>query len=1188
MLTVKPHHIIAIGASAGGMEEINSFFDHTPLDGVSYVIIQHLSPDFKSRMVELLGRHSKLVVEQAENGMMVKCNQVYLIPSDKFMTIRKGNLYLTNKENIKGPHLTINKFFISLAADCGKKAIGIILSGLGSDGTEGIKAIKKAGGIVIARDPETSEFGSMPSHAIATGLVDFVLEPALMPGAIEEYVKHEGELVPDDEDDEKNMGAIIDLIKERSPLDFSDYKPATILRRTKRRASYSNFTTLESYLNFLKVTPAEVEALSKEFLISVTSFFRDPAAFDFIQTDVLPQILKGLLPDEELKMWIAGCATGEEAYSLAILIAEQLTGRLEDTVVKIFATDIDSAALIHAGKGIYNAAISKNVSPERLEKYFIKEDNSYRISPAIRKMLIFANHDLVKNPPYCNMHLISCRNLLIYMAPILQKKIFTMLLFGLKKDGYLFLGSSENPVHIIKNLEIINRKWKIYKNLETKRGISFDVFSLPDPLDTKLTPSRFSHENTSKKTATLAEAMHENLANKLGYFAVCVDENHHVVKSYGDAAKYLLQKHFTSNLEELLPKPLAVAFSTLSKKALKTNESATHNGIKIKQGRRIISVSLSVSPLAVKGEGELLSVTFSEDKLARALQNESPFDEKLYLDQYVVGLEEELKELKEKLNSSKEKLDAYNENIQSFNEELISANEEMQSTNEEMQSVNEELHTINSDYQLKNKELIEINDDLNNYFRSNINGQLFINNDLLLMKFSPGTVKQINLLESDIGRPLSNISTNIKFETIIDDAKKVLAEGSVITKEIETNNGKWYQMMIMPYVQLADQKRSGAIITFNDITELKRIQQALDHSNKMLGMAIDAAAMGFGTIKVQTREFIPSQRFKEMFGFWPDEQMPYDAVIKQIDQKYQSLVKDAIEASINEGIKCDVEFPIRGFHDKKLRWIKGIGNLSYDSDGKPGYFTGVLNDITIQKQDELRKNDFIGMVSHELKTPLTSLQVYVQMLAARAKKDGDTFTLNALDKANVQVKKMVTLVNGFLNASSFEAGKIYLNVQTFEMNALLNEIAEDFLLTTTSHKILLLPGPQISVHADRDKIGQVITNFINNAVKYSPNGKMITLSCSKSESQVKVGVKDEGMGISPHNQEKLFDRYFRIENLQTQNIAGFGLGLYLSAEIIRRHNGTVWVESEVGQGSTFYFSLPLALLNETVKLNASK
>ena len=1177
-MKVDPHHIIAIGASAGGMEEINSFFDHTPLDGVSYIIIQHLSSDFKSRMVELLARHSKLTVEEAKNGMQVKSNQVYLIPNDKFMTIRDDTLYLTGKNEAPGPHLTINTFFNSLAADCGTKAIAVVLSGLGSDGTQGIKAIKKAGGMVIARNPETSEFASMPSNAIATGMVDFILEPELMPGTIEDYIKHERELMPDNADDQKNLEAIIHLINEQLPFDFSDYKQTTILRRIKRRAAYNNFTRLENYIDFLKVTPVEIAALAKDFLISVTSFFRDKEAFNFIEKKVLPAILENLAPDEELKFWVAGCATGEEAYSLAILIAEQLTGKRKNTVLKIFATDIDTTALAQASKGIYNLSIAKEVSAERLESYFFKEGNNYRVTPEIRKMVIFAKHDLVKNPPYCNMHFISCRNLLIYMTPVLQKKIFTMLLFGLKKDGYLFLGSSENPTPIIKNLEVAHKKYKIYKNLETKRLLQFDAFSLPEFVDPKRKTSSFSYEDIAQSTNnSQAEKMHTSLAEDLDYLAVCIDENNNVVRSYGDTTKYFLQKHYTSNLEELLPKPLSVAFNTIKTTALKTNEKSALTGIKIKHGQSVIKVSLSVRPLTrKKGEQTLLLVIFTEDRLLSTKhQKDRVFDEEIYHGEYTMNLEEELKELKVKLQSAHEKLDASNENMQSFNEELLSANEEMQSTNEEMQSVNEELHTINSDYQLKNKELLEINDDLNNYFRSNINGQLFIDNELRLMKFSPGTVKQINLLELDIGRPLSNISTNIKFETIIDDIKRVLSDGVIITKEIETNNGKWYHIMTMPYVQQLDHKNNGAIITFNDITELKKIQKELNVSNKMLGIAIDSAAMGMWSIDLQTREFAPSQRLKEIFGFYPDEQMTYEASIAQIDSKYQALVTDAVEANISKGIKCDIEFPLRGFHDGKIRWVRANGDLSLDQEDKPTYFTGVVHDITVHKQDELRKNDFIAMVSHELKTPLTSMQGYVQLLALRAKNDEDTFSMSKLEKVHSQVKKMTTLINGFLNTSSFEAGKIYLNEQTFEINDLLNEVVEEVMLITANHNFVVMPSPTVSVKADRDKIGQVINNFLTNAVKYSPKGKNIDISCKESNGNIQVSVKDQGIGIKPQDQEKLFDRYYRIESVQNQTISGFGLGLYLSAEIIHRHKGKVWVESEMGKGSTFYFSLPL-------------
>ncbi len=832
----QPKYIIAIGASAGGLEEINSFFDHTPLDGVSYIIIQHLSPDFKSRMAELLVKHSKLTVQEAENGMVVAPNQVYLIPHDKLMTINNGSLFLENKEKTKLPNLTINRFFNSLATDYGKKAIGVILSGLGSDGTEGIKAIKKAGGMVIARTPETTEFGSMPSNAIATGLVDFILEPGLMPQAIEDYVKHEGELVAVDQDDEKNLAIIVDIIKKQLPLDFSEYKQTTILRRIKRRAGYNDIIKLEKYVDFLKANPEEVKTLAQDFLISVTAFFRDKEAFDYIEKRVLPDILKNLNPDEELKLWVAGCATGEEAYSLAILISGQLTGKFSNTIVKIFATDIDKLALVHAGKGVYTANVVKDLPAKLLEKYFLKDGENYTVKTAIRKMVIFAQHDLVKNPPYCNMQMISCRNLLIYMTPVLQDKVFSMLLFGLKKHGYLFLGSSENPTSILQNLEVLNKKWRIYKNLTLKQNANFNAFSMPQLFHTKPESPLPLKESTSTYTnQTLAEAVNASLAEAFNCLTICVDENKQVVKYYGDTTRFLLQKNFTSNLEDLLPNQLAVAFSGLPKKVLKTNKKAIVNGIKIKYDGSTIKVNLLVSPLEIKkGEQKLLLVTITEDQSGTsAIEENIVFDEKTYRDQYTLNLEDELKELKETLNSVYEKLDTSNENMQSFNEELLSSNEEMQSTNEEMQSVNEELHTVNIDYQLKNKELAELNDDLNNYFRSNINGQLFVNKDLLLMKFSPGTVKQINLLPTDVGRPLSNITTNIIFETIIDDIKSVISDGNVVTKEIETADGKWYQVMTMPYIQ-ADNTRNGAMITFNDITELKQAQQDLDKKNQSL------------------------------------------------------------------------------------------------------------------------------------------------------------------------------------------------------------------------------------------------------------------------------------------------------------------------------------------------------------------
>jgi two-component system CheB/CheR fusion protein len=830
----EPNYIIAIGASAGGLEEITTFFEHTPFDGAAYVIVQHLSSIYKSRMVELLAKHSKLAIKEAEQGMSLTNNVVYLIPNNKFMIIKDNKLCLTDKNKMQGPHLTINTFFNSLAAYNGPKAIGIILSGMGSDGSEGIKAIKEAGGMIIARNPETTQFSSMPAHAIATDMVDFILEPEFMPKAIESYINHNETLEENNRDEEKGMALIIDYLREKLPFDFSDYKMTTILRRTKRRAVSLNIFDLKKYLAFLKDDPEEVQALAKDFLISVTSLFRDTEAFNEIRDTVFPQLLESLAANDEIKIWVAGCATGEEAYSLAILLKEQLNGKHKDRIVKIFATDIDAAALIAAGKGVYAADRMQNVPEAYLKTYFDKKENNYIVRPEIRKMLIFAQHDLVKNPPYCNMHLISCRNVLIYMAPPLQKKVYAMLLFGLKANGFLFLGSSENPLTIIDSLEVVHKKWRIYKSLKNKRTAVFDTFAIPEILDVRRGSSTIREDTAKYMNNSLTENVNNILAHTMEYLAICTNQDNTVLKSYGNTAKYLIQQNFNTNLVELLPKPLAVAYNTLSKEVLKTDLTASVKGILVKQNDVITEVSLSVSPIVLDGGSKGFVAVFNDDDSAHAGKEGYPlFNEKEYHSRYTQALENELKQVKTQLIEAYDKLDASNENTQSFNEELISANEEMQSTNEEMQSVNEELHTINTDYQLKNKELLETNDDLNNYFRSNINGQLFIDNELRLMKFSPGAVKHINLLDTDIGRPINHISTNIKFDTIIADTKVVLKKGSVISKEIEAENGKWYQVMIMPYLQ-SSHRNNGAIITFNDITELKRAQSELNNKNLSL------------------------------------------------------------------------------------------------------------------------------------------------------------------------------------------------------------------------------------------------------------------------------------------------------------------------------------------------------------------
>ncbi|AMR30232.1 chemotaxis protein CheR [Mucilaginibacter sp. PAMC 26640] len=842
-------YVIAIGASSGGLEAISAFFDYTPLDSVSYILIQHLAADFKSQMVQVLERHSKLKVIEAVENVDIKANTVYLIPSSKFMSVKEGRLILLDKKDQPRPHMTIDYFFNSLAQERGNKAIGIILSGTGDDGSRGIEAIKNAGGKVLIQDPATAGFRSMPEAAIATGCADRILSPEAMPQIIEDYVQ-DGimELLteqPSEYISEEELGKVLALVKGHLPLDFSDYKRPTIIRRIKRRMVTHNFSKIDKYYQFLKGNTAEITLLANDFMISVTSFFRDPEAFRIIEEIVIPDIIERNQSDI-LKIWVAGCATGEEAYSMAILIKEYLNKYPKNIEVKIFASDISKAALDTASRGLYPESIIEMVSNERLQQFFTREEAGYKVKHEIRKMLIFAQHDLTKNPPYCNIDLISCRNLLIYLNADLQQKVFAMLHFGLKEGGCLFLGPSESASVIKDGFSDINGKWNILKSVKPVRAIRFDAFT-----DHNIGEIKATEIELSKKLLVpvlknkLFDQVNSALLKEVEFNGVCTDENLTVVQSFGNTKAYLKNVNFTHNLTDLLPAHLSTIFKAGAHKALKMEKRIMLDQLIFdsdgKEKSKLINIVLS--PFYPTGSDEkLLLVLFADSDSAIVDKNVVYIDDVSEVTlEHISSLEEEVAQLKHTVTIAHERIASFNESMQSFNEELQSANEEMQSTNEEMQSTNEELQSVNEELQSVNKdhkltinELTDLNDDLNNYFRSNINGQLFVDRELLLKRYSPGAVKHINIREGDIGRPLSNITTNIKFETLIDDVQKVIHDEESITREAEATDGKVYQVMTMPYLKNNSKKAEGAIISFYDITELKKLLRELDISNRSL------------------------------------------------------------------------------------------------------------------------------------------------------------------------------------------------------------------------------------------------------------------------------------------------------------------------------------------------------------------
>jgi two-component system CheB/CheR fusion protein len=1182
-LMANNQFIVAIGASAGGLEALTTFFEYTLSDGVSYIVIPHLSADVKSSLLEILSRHTKLEICEATQGMEVLPNKVYLIPNTEYMGISAGRLFMIEKEGQARPHLTIDAFFISLATERGPKAIAVVLSGVGTDGSRGAIAIQEAGGLVIIQEPTDAKYDGMPTSAIGTGVSNYILNAKAIPMAIQQYVH-------DYRDDvvrvrqplsQKFLNNVVDLIKTQHPFDFTDYKLPTIIRRIGRRMDQHKIADERKFFTYIQENPEEAELLIADLLIGVTSFFRDPAAFEILETRVIPPLVEQISGNDYLKIWVACCATGEEAYSLAILVREYLIKSSREIDVKIFATDINQQALEKAGKGLFPSSIDKSVSNDRLERFFDKVDGMYKVKPEIRKMLIFARHDLTRNPPYCDVDLISCRNMLMYIKPEVQKQILAKLGFGLRKGGFLFLGSSENLTVGKDDYLEISSHWKIYQSLKNNRrlnlggSMSAPISNLPIKHAEKILPPRrrdFLQSNN--------QGMNEVILMESGYCGLSVDEEGNVTHAFGDLSPFLKSERFKFNLKELLPDTLDLAFSASLVKVLKTNQRVRMNHIDftMPNSQKIGRVDLIVSPFIdgrSKTRGFLVLFKPSDVTSDKMDQGEN-FNVNTQTQAYIAGLEEEVYQLRQELIASNDVLESSRETMQAYNEELLSANEEMQSANEELQSINEELETINREHQYSIDKLSELNDDLNNYFRSNMNGQLIVDRDILLKKYSPGAIKHINIRDSDLGRPLSNITTNIKFNTLIDDIRKVIDNDDIVIKEVESTDGKIYQVMTSPYLKTTDNKIDGAIITFYDISELKRIQTELDKTNKMLTLATVAAEIGTWSIDVNTRELVSSPRLTALFGFNPENLFTFEEVLTKVVPEHRAILLDTINSAISLAEKFELEFPLLGMQEGNVRWLSAIGNLTYNKDGAPEYLTGIMYDVTDHKLDDMRKNDFIAIVSHELKTPLTSLTGYIQVLLGQAQKCDDAFAASLLEKANNQVKKMTTLINGFLNLSRLEAGKIYLNKEDFDIDLLIKEIVDEVATTTSSLNIVFLPCKPLLVNADREKIGQVINNIINNAVKYAPRGLKIEVVCTVAANNVQISVKDEGIGIKPEDQLRLFDRYFRIETENSKTVPGFGIGLYLSSEIIKQHNGQIWVESEVGKGSTFCFTLPLS------------
>lgn len=1194
-------YIAGIGSSAGGLDALTEMFENMPDNtGIAFVVIQHVSPDHKSLMAELIGKHTNMVVTEAIDNMPVKPNHIYVIPPRHIMTISKGRLQLETKIKNNIPNNAIDIFFESLANDAGSKAIGVIVSGTGTDGVKGIESIKKCEGTVVVQDPLSAGFDGMPNSAIATGMADLIAPPEMIGEEILEYIHsspairifHNGS-----EQDDLLIGEILHLVKNHTELDFSYYKRPTILRRLAKRLSEVNIHQLDKYLAHLHTHPDEMEALSREFLINVSSFFRDKEAFDVLETEVLPAIFKEKNSGDTIKIWTIACSTGEEAYSIAILFKEFMErNRFHDITIKLFATDIDRDALEIAAKGIYPKSILQDISGPRIAKYFVPEGNSYRIHPDVRKMVVFSNHDILRDPPFSKMDFISCRNMLIYVNPQQQKDILRKIYFALNLHGFLFFGPSENTGILNHVVEPINKRWKIFRCI-TKTSLH-EKDSHFFQLERKIM-ARIQQPKVRQVTQHLHDIFAETILTSdkhAGIFITPEMEVKHAVGNYKAFIEFPDQE-FNFNLLKLVPTELSIALGVAIRKCLKENATVNVPQVNMHSPAEK-SVRVIVRSFLQNKEYNqpFLFVVLSELETTPAERSTQHTDQDGH--QRIIELEHELYEVRAEMQSLIEEMEAANEELQAANEEMISGNEELQSTNEELQSLNEELHTVSAEHQARIRELTLLNDDLNNYFRNTDIGQLLIDRNLIIRRFSPAISRMINLIDSDVNRSILDITTRLKEVDFVTEVRHVIKYGLTTEKEVTLHDGSVCIMRINPYIR-SDKSMDGVVINFIDITEFKSIAGIIQGIYETSPNAIDVkkAVINDKRELIDFEYITVNKAFQDLF-----RQENHNILGKKLKElaRVQSLHFDFFKKVFESKQPAHFEF----YDDHLEKWLEL--HVSHIPNG----LVTTTTDITIRKKavdllsqsyqnlkattgqlaasNKVLENSnqdlmqFASVASHDLKEPLRKIETFGNLLQHKLQDRFEKEELHYLDKIINASQRMKSLIDDILLFAKMTGTN--LRMEEVDLNTVIQRVSDDLEIPIREKNAQLIVGDLPAVRAVKIQMHQLFQNLLSNALKFNDKDKPViaieSVAISKTLAQklnisvkdfTAVRVKDNGIGFQDQYNEKIFGLFQRLHGSKFE---GTGIGLAIGRKIIENHNGFITVESKPGKGTEFTVVFP--------------
>ena len=1229
--------VVGIGASAGGLEAFTQLLKALPADtGMAFVLVQHLAPTHVSALAEILSRATTMPVVEVQDELPVEPNRVYVIPPDRGMIIVRGVLQLLPRGS--GPHRPVDQFFRALAEDRRHQAIGVILSGTATDGTLGVEAIKGEGGITFAQD-ETAQHDGMPHSAVASGCVDLTLPPDGIARELVRISQHPY-TAPAAEargtDDGANLAKVLQLLHHATGVDFSHYKFNTLFRRVTRRLVFHKLVTLPEYIRYLRQTPAEADALFQDILISVTSFFRDREAFETLKGTVFPRLLLDRSRHEPVRIWCLGCSTGQEAYSLAMAYAEAAEAGGSSVPLQLFATDLNSVSIEKARTGVYPKDVAQDVSPERLRRFFTEVDGNYRINKSIRDACVFSRHNVLADPPFSRIDLISCRNLLIYLDPVLQQQIVQTLHYSLKPAGYLWLGASETIGAYMNLFESEDAKYKIFGK-KPGSGLGQGRF----PLRHGGVPrTEFSPIPTvSRGRGDLHREADHVLSTKFAPPGVLVSPELDILQYRGDTGPYLTPAPGKASLSllKMLREGLLVAVRAAVIRAREVEGPVREEGLRVKFDGGYRDVMVEVIPIkGTGGDAGGFLVLFEDSSrasragldasegAARALpQPDAPDADSARLTQELAATREYLQSLIEQQEAANEELQSANEEVQSANEELQSTNEELETSKEEIQSSNEELATVNDELGNRNVELNLVNNDLVNLFGSVQMAIVILGPDFRIRRFTPTAEKLLNLNAADLGRPLTDIRLNLDD---VPDLEPLLAGVLETVKthecDVRDGRGRWYSLRLRPY-KTHENKIDGVVVMLVEMTERKRAEAALKTRNERLYLLWDAAgvllstddpaamlhglldklgpSLGLDTyfnhmvvetgdaLRLQSCAGVPEQSVRSF------ERMEFGQnIVGTVAMNRQSIVATNIQQSDEPKFQLVKSLGLRAYaciplmSDKLL-----LGTLSFASRTRDQFdpedlvvLQTISHYVTVAHERrrllnklheaDRHKNEFLAMLAHELRNPLATICNGMEiMMLTDGKGEAVGSTVVMMER---QINQMVRLVDELLDLSRVSRGRIELRKEQLELAPALKRAVETarVLFKGMDHELTVtLPPRPVIVNADPTRLEQVLGNLLNNACKFTDKGGHISLTLEPAGEQAVIRVRDTGIGIAAEQLPRIFEMFVQVDTSLGRPVSGLGLGLTLAKDLVEMHGGTVEAHSAgVGQGSEFVVRLP--------------